>query len=35
MCIRDSPKLVRTVVGPVLAYQRGERELTGEKIPVG
>jgi acyl-CoA thioester hydrolase len=29
------PKLVRTLVERILAYQRGERELTGEKIPVG
>ncbi len=29
------PKLLKELVGRILAYQRGERELTGEKIPVG
>jgi hypothetical protein len=29
------PRVVKELVGRILAYQRGERELTGEKIPVG
>jgi acyl-CoA thioester hydrolase len=29
------PKLLKELVGRILAFQRGERELTGEKIPVG
>ncbi|MFN7990494.1 MAG: thioesterase family protein [Thermoanaerobaculia bacterium] len=29
------PKPVRELVGRILAFQRGERELTGEKIPLG
>jgi len=29
------PKLVKELVGRILAFQRGERELTGEKIPLG
>ena len=29
------PKPVRTLVDRILGYQRGERELTGEKIPIG
>ena len=29
------PKLVKELVGRILAYHRGERELTGEKIPLG
>ena len=28
------PKLVKDLVGRILAYHRGERELTGEKIPL-
>ena len=29
------PKPVKELVGRILAYQAGERELTGEKIPTG
>jgi acyl-CoA thioester hydrolase len=29
------PKVVRTLVDRILAFQRGERELSGEKIPLG
>ena len=29
------PGLVKELVGRILAFQRGERELTGEKIPLG
>ena len=29
------PKLLKELVGRILADQRGERELAGEKIPVG
>lgn len=29
------PKLLKELVGRILAYQRGERELTGEKILTG
>lgn len=29
------PKPVKALVERILAYQRGERELTGEKIPLG